>query len=153
MRITRYTDYSVRVLIYLGVKNDGALATIQEIADSYGISKNHLMKVVHDLQLRGYIDTIRGKHGGLRLRLPPEQINIGRVIRETEEDKALVECFGADNGCVITPFCDLKHVLARAQEAFFQVLDGYTLADMLEDEHRPGLARTLGINGIPVVAE
>src|SRR5690606_41629884 len=91
--ITRYTDYSVRVLIYLGVKNDGALAPIQEIADSYGISKNHLMKVVHDLQQRGYIDTIRGKHGGLRLRLPPEQINIGRVIRETEEDKALVECF------------------------------------------------------------
>jgi Rrf2 family nitric oxide-sensitive transcriptional repressor len=150
MRITRYTDYSVRVLIYLGIKGE-SLATIQEIADSYGISKNHLMKVVHDLQQRGYVDTIRGKNGGLRLRLAPAEISIGRLIRETEEDKALVECFEAENGCVITPFCDLKHVLAKAQEAFFQVLDGYTLADMLQPQQRLGLERALGLGGIPVV--
>ncbi|HEX5514185.1 MAG TPA: Rrf2 family transcriptional regulator [Gammaproteobacteria bacterium] len=149
MRITRYTDYSVRTLIYLGVKGEG-LSTIQEIADSYGISKNHLMKVVHDLQLRGYIDTIRGKNGGLRLRLPPEEISIGRLVRETEEDKALVECFGPDNTCVITPFCDLKHVLAEAQEAFFKVLDGYTLADMLNPKRRSGLEQALMLGGVPV---
>lgn len=153
MRITRYTDYSVRVLIYLGVKDDDSLATIQEIADSYGISKNHLMKVVHDLQLRGYIDTIRGKNGGLRLRLAPVEINLGRLIRETEEDKALVECFGTENGCVITPYCDLKHVLAQAQEAFFQVLDSFTLADMLKPHQRAGLEQVLGLGGIPVVVE
>lgn len=149
MRITRYTDYSVRVLIYLGVKGEG-LATIQEIADSYSISKNHLMKVVHDLRQRGYIETIRGKNGGLRLHLAPDEINIGRLIRETEEDKALVECFGSENGCVITPFCDLKHVLAEAQEAFFQVLDSYTLTDLLKPQQRLGLQQALGLNGIPV---
>lgn len=149
MRITRYTDYSVRVLIFLGLKGE-ARSTIQEIAESYGISRNHLMKVVHDLQLRGYIDTIRGKNGGVRLRLEPEQINIGRLIRETEEDKALVECFGADNACAITPFCDLKHVLAQAQEAFFAVLDGYTLADLLRPERRQGLEKSLGLAGVRV---
>jgi Rrf2 family nitric oxide-sensitive transcriptional repressor len=149
MRITRYTDYSVRVLIYLGLKGESR-STIQEIAESYDISRNHLMKVVHDLQLRGYIDTIRGKNGGVRLRLQPEQINIGRLIRETEEDKALVECFGPDNDCVITPFCDLKHVLAKAQEAFFAVLDGYTLADLLKPEHRPGLESVLMLGGVRV---
>lgn len=149
MRITRYTDYSVRVLIYLGLKGE-ARSTIQEIAESYDISRNHLMKVVHDLQLRGYIDTIRGKNGGVRLRLTPEQINIGQLIRETEEDKALVECFGPDNSCAITPFCDLKNVLAKAQAAFFGVLDEYTLADLLKPERRPGLERALKLGGVRV---
>jgi len=149
MRITRYTDYSVRVLIYLGLKGE-ARSTIQEIAESYKISRNHLMKVVHDLQLRGYIDTIRGKNGGVKLRLAPEDISIGQLIRETEEDKALVECFGPDNACAITPFCDLKHVLADAQEAFFSVLDAYTLADLLNPERRPGLSRSLKLGGIEV---
>lgn len=150
MRITRYTDYSLRVLIYLGLKGE-TLSTIQEIADSYDISKNHLMKVVHDLQLRGYVDTQRGKKGGLRLRLPPERINIGRLIRDTEQDMTLVECFGPDNNCIITPFCDLKYLLNDALEAFFKVLDGYTLADLLKPSRTPGLERVLGLKGIPVV--
>lgn len=152
MRITRYTDYSIRVLIYLGLKGE-TLATIQEIADRYGISKNHLMKVVHDLQLRGYVDTIRGKNGGIRLRLQPERINIGRLIRDTEQDMTLVECFGPGNNCIITPFCDLKHILNEALEAFFKVLDGYTLADLLKPERRPGLERMLGVGEIPVAVE
>src|SRR5690606_35769446 len=122
MRITRYTDYSLRVLIYLGAKGEG-LATIQEIADRYRISRNHLMKVVHDLQLKGYIETHRRKNGRTRLRVPRERISLGRVVRDTEQDLALVECFGTDNHCIITPFCELKTVLNDALNAFLGVLD------------------------------
>jgi Rrf2 family protein len=148
MRLTRYTDYTLRVLIYLGVKGS-ELSTIQEIADRYGISKNHLMKVVHDLQLKGYIDTLRGKNGGLRLRQRPEQISIGALVRETEPDIGLVECFGDDNECVITPACQLKHVLHAALEAFYGVLDGCTLADLLGGREAE-LTRLFGIGTIPV---
>jgi len=144
MRITRYTDYSLRVLIYLGAKGEG-LATIQEIADRYRISRNHLMKVVHELQLKGYIDTLRGKNGGMRLRLPPERISLGRVVRDTEQDLALVECFGTDNHCIITPYCELKSILNEALGAFLGVLDRYTLADLLDPRVRSGLQRTLGL--------
>lgn len=132
MRLTRYTDYSLRVLVYLAVRPDG-FGTIQSVADAYGISRNHLMKVVQELNRRGYIDTARGKGGGMRLRLPPEKINVGRVVRDMESDLALVECFGPDNRCVITPECRLKHVLSDAMSAFMGVLDEYTLADMIGD--------------------
>ena len=110
MRLTRYTDYSFRVLIYLAAQPD-AFGTVQSISDAYQISKNHLMKVVQALSQRGYVDTIRGKGGGMRLRLPPERINVGRVVRDMESDLELVECFGPDNRCVITPECMLKNVL------------------------------------------
>lgn len=152
MRVTRYTDYALRVLIFLGLKGE-ELSTIKEIADSYGISKNHLMKVVHHLQQTGYIDTIRGKHGGMRLRLSPEQINVGALVRQTEQDLNIVECFGPDNTCVITPSCELKFVLNDALKAFLSVLDGYTLADLLGSQHRQGLARTLNLQGIPIAVE
>src|SRR5690606_31820486 len=128
MHITRYTDYSLRVLMYVALKNDG-LSTIGEIADSYGISKNHLMKVVQELNIKGYITAIRGKNGGLRLAGPAEAINIGQLVRATEQDLALVECFSGGQHCVITPACELKKVFAEALEAFFAVLDQYTLAD------------------------
>ncbi len=144
MRITRYTDYALRVLIYLGIKGD-ELSTIAEIAESYDISKNHLMKVVHELQLRGYVDTLRGKHGGIRLRLAPEEINIGRLVRDTEQDLELVECFGAGNRCVITPNCELKFMLGKALNAFLGVLDEYTLADLLAPTQRDALAESLGV--------
>lgn len=144
MHITRYTDYSLRVLIYLAVRDEG-LATIQEIADSYGVSKNHLMKVVHQLNLKGYIESLRGKNGGLRLHRKPEDINIGVLIRETEPDLALVECFSADNKCCITPVCGLKHVLADALNAFLGTLDQYTLADLLPEKQKPQLLRLLQI--------
>ena len=128
MRLTRYTDYSFRVLIYLAAQPD-AFGTVQSISDAYQISNNHLMKVVQALSQRGYVDTIRGKGGGMRLRLPPERINVGRVVRDMESDLELVECFGPDNRCVITPECMLKNVLGEALSAFTAVLDRYTLAD------------------------
>lgn len=130
MRLTRYTDFSLRVLIYLAARPDG-FGTVQSISDAYRISKNHLMKVVQALNQRGYVDTIRGKGGGMRLRLPPERINVGRVVRDMESDLDLVECFGPDNRCVITPECMLKNVLAEALTAFTAVLDRYTLADIV----------------------
>lgn len=149
MRITLYTDYSLRVLIYLAVKPEG-LSTIKEIADSYGISKNHLMKVVHYLQLQGHIETVRGKNGGLRLHRPPEEINIGSMIRATEQDMTLTECFGDRSQCIIEPACGLKHVLVEALEAFFEVLDRYTLADLLKPAERRQLGELLSLGGIPI---
>jgi len=144
MHITRYTDYSLRVLIYLAAEGD-RLATIQEIADSYDISKNHLMKVVHQLNKKGYIETIRGKKGGMRLHMAPEDINIGILIRETEQDLNIVECFSSKNACKITPVCGLKGMFNEALKAFLEVLDKYTLADVIRDPHRPQLLRLLQI--------
>ena len=117
MHITRYTDYSLRVLIYLAAEGD-RLATIQEIADSYDISKNHLMKVVHQLNKKGYIETIRGKKGGMRLHMAPQDINIGILVRETEQDLSIVECFSSKNACKITPVCGLKSMFGEALKAF-----------------------------------
>ncbi|MBM7649521.1 Rrf2 family nitric oxide-sensitive transcriptional repressor [Bacillus ectoiniformans] len=141
MRLTLYTDYSLRVLIYLGSKERSELSNIKEIAEAYGISKNHLMKVIHELGKMGIIETIRGRNGGIRLALPPEEINIGAVVRKTEDDFYLVECFNPDgNQCVITPVCGLKHVLFQALQAYLAVLDGYTLKDLAGD---PAILRSL----------
>ncbi|MCR8913186.1 Rrf2 family transcriptional regulator [Marinobacter panjinensis] len=144
MHITRYTDYSLRVLIYLAVQGD-ELATIQEIADSYDISKNHLMKVVHQLNKKGYIETVRGKKGGMRLQMAPADINVGILVRETEQDLNIVECFSSKNACRITPVCGLKTMLGEALTAFLETLDKYTLADVIQDQHRPQLLRLLQI--------
>lgn len=144
MRITRYTDYSLRVLMYLALKGQKQ-STIQEIADSYDISKNHLMKVVQALNNQGYLIASRGKNGGLRLNGEPADINIGELVRGTEQDLALVECFGSENSCTITPACQLKKVLAEALEGFFKVLDQYTLADLLPRKRRTTLIRLLEI--------
>lgn len=144
MHITRYTDYSLRVLIYLALQQE-RLATIQEIADSYEISKNHLMKVVHQLTLKGYVESIRGKNGGLRLHRKPDDINIGVLVRQTEQDLNLVECFSSNDKCCITPACELKNVLAEALRAFLATLDQYTLADILPERQRPQLLRLLQI--------
>ncbi|MGE7981984.1 RrF2 family transcriptional regulator [Solibacillus sp. NPDC093137] len=132
MRLTVYTDYSLRTLMYLGVRGRENLVTIQEIADAYQISKNHLMKVTHDLGKHGYIETIRGRGGGIRLAVEPEQINIGDVVRKTEDDFHLVECFNPEgNLCKISPECRLKFALQEALKAYLAVLDTYTLADVL----------------------
>ncbi|WP_379866439.1 RrF2 family transcriptional regulator [Marinobacter sp. M5B] len=144
MHITRYTDYSLRVLIYLALQQE-RLVTIQQIADSYDISKNHLMKVGHQLTLKGYIESVRGKNGGLRLHRRPEDINIGVLVRETEQDMNLVECFSSDNQCCITPVCGLKNILAEALRAFLNTLDQYTLADILTERQKPQLLRLLQI--------
>ena len=144
MHITRYTDYSLRVLVYLAVQGE-ELATIQQIADSYEISKNHLMKVVHQLNKKGYIETVRGKKGGMRLQMAPEDINVGILVRETEQDLSVVECFSSRNACRITPVCGLKSMFGEALAAFLEVLDRYTLADIINDQHRPQLLRLLQI--------
>ena len=144
MHITRYTDYSLRVLMYVALKGE-EISTIREIAESYDISKNHLMKVVQALNSEGYLIALRGKNGGLRLNGRPEDINSGALGRHTEQDFALVECFGSDNGCIITPACQLKFVLAEALEAFFKTLDKYTLADLLPRARQGELIRLLEI--------
>jgi Rrf2 family transcriptional regulator, nitric oxide-sensitive transcriptional repressor len=135
MRLTNYTDYSLRVLIFLAIKEKEELSTIKEIADTYQISKNHLMKIIHELGLLGYIETIRGRNGGIRLALKPEDINLGEVVSKMEEDFHIVECFNRESGlCVISPACKLKHILDDALQAFLSVLKGYTLADILENK-------------------
>ncbi|WP_151703564.1 RrF2 family transcriptional regulator [Nitrincola alkalilacustris] len=146
MQITIYTDYSLRVLTHLALQPGGKLMTIQEIADSYQISKNHLTKVVHHLQKSGYIDTIRGKKGGIRLRRSPSEINIGALVRETEQDMKLVECFSDKGQCAISPACHLKSVFDEALKSFLATLDRYTLADTLPEADRPQLIRLLGID-------
>jgi len=133
MRLTNFTDYTLRVLIYLGAhQREGRLATIGDVAAAYGISDNHLMKIVHHLATQGYVETTRGKGGGMRLARAPESINIGDVVRGAEEDLAVVECFRRGNPeCPIAPACALQGILGRALSAFFEVLDGKTLADLL----------------------
>ncbi len=130
MRLTLYTDYSLRVLIYLA-QNPDKLVTISELADFYRISRNHLVKVVHELGLSGYIHTTRGKHGGIRLARAPAQIVIGEVVRKTEPDFDLLECLNPSaDRCVITNVCKLKSVLTDARDTFLGQLDKYTLADL-----------------------
>ena len=136
MKLTDYTDYTLRTLIYLGLNPD-RLVTIQEIAEVYGISRNHLMKVAHQLGMQGLVETTRGRSGGLRLKVAAANIRVGDVVRHTEGGFPLVECFSpAANQCVITPDCRLKSVLKRALREFFAVLDGTTLADLLHNERQ-----------------
>lgn len=131
MRLSSFSDYSLRVLMYLGV-HAGRLATIAEIGGAYGISINHLTKVVHQLGRLGYLETVRGKGGGIRLGKPAAEIRLGEVIRQTENDWALVECFSTGSDCQIQAACRLPPILDEALAAMFQVLDRYTLADLLQ---------------------
>ena len=145
MRLTVYTDYSLRLLIYAALRPDG-LINISEVAEAYAISRNHLTKVVHQLGLAGYLETVRGKGGGLRLARPAGSIRIGDVVRRTEPDMALTPCFKPiDAPCAIFPACVLKSALLEAREAFLRVLDGYTLADLAAST--PRLRTLLGMSG------
>jgi Rrf2 family transcriptional regulator, nitric oxide-sensitive transcriptional repressor len=130
MRLTLHTDFALRVLIHVGV-NDAAMSTVKGIADSFGISKNHLMKVVNDLARRGYLETVRGRNGGIRLMRPPREINIGRLVRETEDELDVLGCFNATGYCRIERVCVLRCAVQDAVEAFLAVLDRYTLADLI----------------------
>jgi len=142
MKLTRFTDYSLRVLIYLGLKDDGRV-TIKEISDAYNISRNHLMKVVSLLTRMGYVDARRGPGGGIALAKAPTDIVIADVVRDMEDDLNLVECFCAEGSCVIEPVCELKSALGQALDAYLSTLDEYTLRDLV----RPGsrLHQVLGM--------
>ena len=161
MRLTNYSDYALRSLIYLATKPEPMLlANISDIANSYHISKSHLTKIIHQLGQLGYIDSVRGKNGGIRLAHAPKDINLGLLIKQIEPDFALVECFSTNllnssnasannmplkmidetashtigSGCIISPVCQLKQVLSEALTAFIAVLERYTLADIIENK-------------------
>lgn len=129
MRLASFTDYSLRVLIYLAIRGEER-STVSEIADKYQISKNHLVKVVHNLSTMGIVDSYKGKGGGISLSISPEKIHIGKLVRELEGDSYLVECLGPNGSCKINLTCKLKGALKRAQDSFYEVLDNYTLADI-----------------------
>ena len=136
MRLTTFTDYTLRVLMYLAAESE-RLATIAEIATAYGISENHLMKVVHQLARAGVIESVRGKKGGVRLRIAPSDIRLGQIVRASEGPGAIVECL-ADGpcGCKIQTACRLAPILVLAFDALYETLDGYSLADLVEDGGR-----------------
>jgi len=128
--LTNYTDYTLRMLIYLALKTEGR-ATIAEISARYGIAETHLMKVAHELGVAGDIETIRGKGGGLRLARRPEAIRVGEIVRRTEPDLAIVPCFAEPALCAIEPECILRRAMHKALQAFLAELDGYSLADLV----------------------
>ena len=131
MRLADYTDYTLRVLMYCAA-NPERLITIAEMADTYGVSKNHLMKIVNDLARQGILETTRGRGGGVRLLKPPSEIGVGDVVRAAETDFRLVECFEQEtNTCTLTANCRMKRLLDSALAAYFRELDGATLADIV----------------------
>ncbi len=129
MRLTRYTDYALRVLIYLAAHDDRTCA-IAEIAKAYGISYNHLMKVVNTLGREGFVDAVRGRGGGLRLSRPADRIRVGDVVRKTEEGLELADCAS----CLIAPACGLTSVLAQGVQAMLKVFDRFTVADLVKKQ-------------------
>lgn len=132
MQLTSYSDYSLRVLIYLGLRRE-SVTTIADISRSYRVSRNHIVKVVHHLSNLGFVRTIRGRHGGMTLARDPETINVADVILKTEPNFCLVECFDDNGRCCIKEYCRLKGILEQACQGFFAVLGKYTLADLLEN--------------------
>ena len=133
MRLTQWTDYTLRVLMYCAASEGRAQpVTISEVAQGYGISRSHLMKIVQQLAAAGLLETTRGRGGGMRLMRPAADINVGAVVRATETDFTLVECFRPEtNACRLSSHCRLRGVLHQAMQAFLQVLDGVTLADLM----------------------
>ncbi|HUH60623.1 MAG TPA: Rrf2 family transcriptional regulator [Candidimonas sp.] len=131
MRLTTMTDYAMRLLMYVG-RHPDRLCTISEIAQAYQVSEPHLMKITHRLAQQGWIETVRGKNGGMRLSRPPDQISIGAVVRDTENDMDLVECFTTGGNCTLSGQCGLTGIVSGALQKFLAHLDHYTLADLLE---------------------
>jgi Rrf2 family nitric oxide-sensitive transcriptional repressor len=130
MRLTVFTDYALRVLMYLALEPERRVR-IRDVAESYGISRNHLMKVVNKLTRAELVESSRGVNGGLILARPASDITVGEVVQKCEDDLGLVECFRTDNQCAITPECELKNVFGHALSEFMDVLDRYTIADLV----------------------
>jgi Rrf2 family transcriptional regulator, nitric oxide-sensitive transcriptional repressor len=143
MRLTLWTDYALRTLIFVAAKGE-RLSTIAEIAHSFDVSKTHLMKVVNRLAQQGYVETIRGKGGGIRLNRPASSIRVGALVRETEDDLAVMGCLGETGFCRIEECCVLRRALGEATRAFLATLDRYTLDDLIAPGSR--LARSLGFS-------
>ena len=145
MRLTYHTDYALRMLVYLAL-NPGRPSRVGDVAESYGISRNHLLKVALPLGRLGYLTSVRGRSGGIALARKPEEINLGDVVRQTEHDFALVECMRCDGGsCAISSACRLRGVVKKAVAAFVSVFDDYSLADIAGN--RAALAGLLGLTG------
>jgi len=142
LQLTRYTDYGLRILIYLALLPAGRRASIDEISEAYGVSRNNVNKIVHHLGKEGVIDTKRGKGGGFCLKLPPDQINLGEMVVMLENTLQVVDC--TTPACRILPACKLKGVLQQATGAFLDTLKTYTLADLLEDQ-QPALLQALAL--------
>lgn len=132
MRLTQFTDFALRLLIYAAAHPD-RLVTIEETAAAYDISRTHLTKVANLLAQRGFLRSVRGRSGGLALARSPEQIGLGEVVRATEPDFAIVECFGTGDTCMLTPSCRLKGILGDALGAFLAEIDRHTLRDLVRD--------------------
>ena len=144
LRLTQFSNYAIRVLMYAALKRN-APSAVPEIARAYGASYDHLKKVAAELCRRGYLEPVRGRNGGFRLAKDPGEIRIGEVIRQTEGETALVECFDpATNTCPLLVACRLRVALQEALAAFFDVLDRYTLADLIQAPEQ--LAPLLGLN-------
>lgn len=141
MRLTLMTDYALRLLMHLAQHPD-RLCTISEIADTFSISETHLMKITHRLGLLGWIETVRGKGGGMKLAIAPAKLNLGELVRSMEADLAIVECLGSDNHCTLSPDCRLSGIMQGALNSFLSHLDGFSLADVLPDTTPRGAART-----------
>jgi len=152
MQLTLYTDYSLRVLLYLG-QRPNQRTTISQISEHFNISRNHLVKVVHNLGKLELIHTIRGKNGGMILAQEPKNINIATVIQNIEPHMNLLECFDDEtNTCPITMDCGLKHILFKAKRSFLEVLKGHTLADLLSEKNAEPVVQHIPINNIQVVS-
>ena len=146
MQLNGFTDYSLRVLIYAAVRREERCMAAQA-ASAFGVSRHHIVKVIHTLQRLGYLETSRGRGGGFRLAQEPQRIRVGDVVRRTEGSLALVECFTRDtNTCPLAPACGLKGVLHEAFDAFFEVLDQWTLADLVAKPRM--VARVNGLGGV-----
>lgn len=130
MRLTVFTDYALRVLLVLATRTDN-LMTIADISSAFGISEAHLMKVTHSLGKTGWVETVRGRHGGMRLAVDHRKLRLGQVVRKLEADFALVECLGEADHCALTGGCGLERAILLARDAFLAELDRYTLADLV----------------------
>jgi len=137
MRVTKFTDYALRVLIYMACRPRGELTTVSQLAEAYSISAHHVRSIVHKLGKSGYIKSVQGKGGGIRLASSPDEIMLGEVIRKTEKDLFIVECFGPDGQCPIVQACKLKHVLGEALNAFLDTLHPNALHKLTPTNHPP----------------
>ena len=141
MQLDKFSDYALRILIALAVSRDGRIAA-SSIARRYGLSQHHIAKVATQLVRGGFVSSGRGRGGGLSLARPAAEISVGAVLRALKEDQPVAECFGSTPNCAILPACGLRAPLAQAKDAFFTVLDGYSIADVTQQ--KSALADLLG---------